>query len=210
MKTNFLNKLQSVANEALIKHAASADNSNNAYSPMQDLRIMYGKTKAHDVLLQCMYVVTIQDIYGIGNGIPWFNDESLSYLVTEADLSLGSAEAESFYAGALPASYLTQKNADDMDMTFIETSRGDIFKSFRACYDLAFNKDGTVSEPRKYSFKLTVGLINHKKPNDPPAITRSWIVAAKNGRTEAAATGRSEIVKESITFQKMRPLIFER
>lgn len=179
-------------------------------SVMRDLKKMYGEIRAHEILLQCMYIVAIEDIYGIGAGIPWFTDKTLSYLVTEADLSLGSAEAESFYAGALPASYLTQKTADEMDMTFIETSKGAIFKSFRACYDLAFNKDGTVNEPRSYCFKLTIGLINHKQPNDPPAVTRSWIVAAKSGRAETSATGRSEVVKEAITFQKMRPLLFER
>lgn len=189
---------------------AAATNTAKSYLPMQDLRKMYGEVRAHEILLQCMYVVTIEDIYGIGAGIPWFTDQSLSYLVTEADLSLGSADAESFHVGALPASYLTQKTADEMDMTFIETSKGAIFKSFRACYDLAFNKDGTVNVPKDYCFKLSIGLFNHKKPNDPPAVTRSWIVSVKSGRSETSAVGRSEVVKQAITFQKIRPLIFER
>lgn len=179
-------------------------------TPMRSAKKIYGEVIAHGVLLQCMYVVTFEDVFGIGSDIPWFKDKTLSYLVTEADLSLGSAEAETFYAGALPAGLLTQKTADDMELTFIETSRGDIFKSFRACYNLAFNTDGTVNEPRKYSFKLTVGLFDHKNPYDPPAVTRSWIVAAKGGRTEASASARSEVIKESITFQKIRPLFFER
>lgn len=213
MKNNIFNNLVASTSQgngfsSLVETATSAVG--QAYSPMQDLKKMYGQARALGVLLQCMYIVTIDDIYGIGHGIPWFTDKTLSFLVTEADLSLGSAEAESFYAGALPASLLTQKNADDMELTFIETSRGDVFKSFRACYNLAFNADGTVNEPRKYSFKLTVGLFNHEKPKDPPAVTRSWIVAAKSGRTEASASARSEIVKESITFQKVRPLFFER
>ncbi|MGP4716890.1 hypothetical protein ACTXGL_09665 [Psychrobacter sp. T6-6] len=210
MKTNFFDNVAKNATRIANSYANSAINAAKSYLPIQDLRKMYGEVRAHEILLQCMYVVTIEDIYGIGGGIPWFTDQTLSYLVTEADLSLGSADAESFYAGALPASYLTQKTADEMDMTFIETSTGEIFKSFRACYDLAFNKDGTVNVPKDYCFKLTIGLINHKKPHDPPAVTRSWIVAAKSGRAETGATGRSEVVKESITFQKMRPLIFER
>tara|TARA_B100000530_G_scaffold309310_1_gene234984 strand:- start:5278 stop:5877 length:600 start_codon:yes stop_codon:yes gene_type:complete len=199
MRNNFFNSI-----------AAAATNTAKSYLPMQDLRKMYGEVRAHEILLQCMYVVTIEDIYGIGAGIPWFTDQSLSYLVTETDLSLGSADAESFHVGALPASYLTQKTADEMDMTFIETSTGAIFKSFRACYDLAFNKDGTVNVPKDYCFKLSIGLINHKRPNDPPAVTRSWIVSVKSGRAETSAVGRSEVAKEAITFQKMRPLIFER
>jgi len=179
-------------------------------SAMQRLKQLYGEVKVHEALLQCMYVVTIEDVFSIGSGIPWFADKSLSYLVTEADLSLGSSESEAFYAGALPANYLTKKTADDMDMTFIETVNGDIFKSFRACYELAFNEDGTVNEPRKYAFKLTIGLIDHKAPTKPPAVTRSWLVAAKSGRAEISSAGRSEIVKESITLQKLRPLMFER
>lgn len=177
---------------------------------IQDLRKVYGKVKAHKILLQCMYVVSFEDIYEIGAGIPWFEDYTLSYLATETDLSLGSADAESFHVGALPASYLTQKTADEMDMTFIETSTGAIFRSFRACYDLAFNKDGTVNVPRDYSFRLSIGLFDHNQPYAAPVVKRSWIVAAKSGRAEASATGRSEVVKETITFQKIRPLIFER
>jgi len=211
MKDNFFTagRITNSFSMNLERHQAALQARSPA-AAIQDLRKMYGKVKAHDILLQCMYVVTIEDIYSIGAGIPWFTDQSLSYLVTEADLSLGSADAESFHVGALPSSYLTQKTADEMDMTFIETSTGAIFKSFRACYDLAFNKDGTVNVPKDYCFKLSIGLFNHKKTYDPPAVARSWIVAAKSGRTEASAIGRSEVVKETITFQKMRPLIFER
>lgn len=179
-------------------------------SPLQSLKKIYGKVKAHEVLLQCMYIVKIEDIFNNGPNIPWFKDPSLGYLVTDANISFGSSEAENYHAGALPAGYLTVKTDDDTDMTFIETGNGDIFKSYRACHELAFNKDGTVNEPRKYAFKLTVAMINHKHPDKPPPITRSWLVAVKSGSAEASSAGRSEIVKEQITFQKVRPLIFER
>ena len=177
---------------------------------MQSLQLLYGKLRAHEALLQCMYVVKIEDIFSIGKNIPWFADPTLCYLVTEPDMSLGSAESESFYAGAYQAGYLTQKSSDDMDMTFIETINGDISNSYRACHKLAFNEDGTVNEPKKYAFKLSVGLINHKKPNDKPVITRSWLVAAKSAKPEIGSTGRSEIIKVPVTFQKLRPMMFER
>lgn len=177
--------------------------------PPQALQLLYGEVRAHRALLQCMYVVSIEDVFGIGAGIPWFHKQSLGYLVTDTDLSLGSSDSETFQAGALPASYLTQKTADDMDLTFVETANGDIFKSFRACYELAFNEDGTVNEPKQYAFKLSIGLIDHENLNKPPAVQRSWLVGAKSGRADISATGRSEVVKHAITLQKLRPLIFE-
>lgn len=178
-------------------------------APTQALKLLYGEVRAHRALLQCMYVVNIEDVFGIGTGIPWFDNQSLGYLVTDTDLSLGSAESESFHAGAIQSSYLTQKTADDMDLTFVETANGDIFKSFRACYELAFNDDGTVNEPKSYAFKLSIGLIDHENLSQPPVVQRSWLVAAKNGRAEVSATGRSEVVKHAITLQKIRPLMFE-
>ncbi|WP_352309101.1 hypothetical protein [Psychrobacter sp. W2-37-MNA-CIBAN-0211] len=178
-------------------------------SPSQALKLLYGEVRAHKALLQCMYSVTIEDVFNIGAGIPWFNNKSLGYLVTDSDLSLGSSESESFYAGALQSNYLTQKTADDMELTFIETANGDIFKSFRACYELAFNDDGTVNEPKNYAFKLSIGLIDHENPSKPPVVKRSWLVAAKSGRADISAAGRSEIVKHGITIQKLRPLMFE-
>ncbi|MGO3664794.1 MULTISPECIES: hypothetical protein [unclassified Psychrobacter] len=177
---------------------------------MQSLQLLYGKLRVHEALLQCMYVVKIEDIFGNGPNIPWFRDKTLCYLATEADMSLGSADSETFYAGSYQAGYLTQKTADDMDVTFIETINGDISNSYRACHKLAFNDDGTVNESKKYAFKLSVGLINHKKPNSEPVITRSWLVGAKSARPEISSTGRSEIVKVPVTFQKLRPLMFER
>lgn len=174
------------------------------------LKRLYGEMKAHDFLLQSMYLVKIENVYNLQGDIPWFRDKSLCYLVTDANFSFGSAEAETFYAGAMPAGCLTQQTGDDIDITFIETLRGDIFKSFRACYKLAFNDDGTVNEPRKYAFKLSMALIDHKntKRNSIAPVGMSWIVSVKAGQTEVSATGRSEVVKENITFQKIRPLLF--
>lgn len=206
MRTDLLQALVAGKNDVGRVKLGAATNSEH----IQSLQLLYGKMRAHEALLQCMYVVKIEDIFGIGAGIPWFIDPTLCYLVTEPDMSLGSAEGESFYAGAYQASYLTQKSSDEMDMTFIETINGDISNSYRACHKLAFPGDGTVNEPKKYAFKLSVGLINHKRPNDRPVITRSWLVGAKSAKPEISSTGRSEIVKVPVTFQKLRPLMFER
>ena len=177
---------------------------------LMQLKRLYGELKAHDVLLQCMYMVKIENVFNIKGDIPWFKDKTLTYLVTEAELSFGSGEAETFYAGALPAGYMTQKTDDEMDMTFIETLNGDIFKSYRACHKLIFNADGTVNEPQKYAFKVTIGLIHNKQNNHIAPVARSWIVCVKSGRTEVSSAGRSEIIKETISFQKLRPMMFER
>ena len=206
MRTDLVQALVAGKNVGQRIRSGTATNSMH----MQQLQMLYGKMRAHEALLQCMYVVKIEDIFNIGKGIPWFTDSSLCYLVTEADMSLGSAEGESFYAGAIQAGYLTQKSSDDMDMTFIETINGDIAKSYIACHKLAFPGDGSVNEPKKYAFKLSVGLINHKHPNDKPVITRSWLVGAKSAKPEISSTGRSEVVKIPVTFQKLRPLGFER
>lgn len=189
------------------KAAASALGIDNA--GLMQLKKIYGEVKAHDVLLQCMYAIKIENIFNLKGDIPWFVDKTLMYLVTDTELSFGSAEAESFYAGALPAAYMTQKTEDEMDMTFIETLNGDIFKSYRACHKLIFNNDGTVNEPQKYAFKLTVALIHNKKNNHIAPVARSWIVGVKSGRTEVSSAGRSEVIKETITFQKLRPSMFE-
>lgn len=190
--------------------STSAANGDEAYhnTRLKQLRMLYGEMRAHEALLQCMYEVKIEDIFNIGRGAPWFADKSLGYLVTEAELSLGSAEAESFYAGALQANYLTRKSEDEMDLTFIETIKGDIANSYRACHKLAFSDDGTVCEPKKYAFKLTVGLLNQKRPLDKPVISRSWLVGVKSGRATLSSSARSEIVKVDVTFQKLRPLFF--
>ena len=113
--TELLNATSKAAKQAL-----GVDNAG-----LMQLKKIYGETKAHDVLLQCMYMVKIENIFNIKGDIPWFKDKTLTYLVTEAELSFGSGEAETFYAGALPAGYMTQKTDDEMDMTFIETLNGD-------------------------------------------------------------------------------------
>ena len=177
---------------------------------LQQLKKIYGQTISHDFLLQCMYTVKIENVFGLQGNIPWFTDQTLAYLITDTELSFGSAEAESFYAGALPAAYLTQKTDDEMDMTFIETMNGDIFKSYRACHKLAFNDDGTVNEPRDYAFKLSIGLFSEKQLTAVAPVSRSWIVGVKSGRTELSSVGRSEVVKATITFQKLRPSMFIR
>lgn len=175
---------------------------------LQTLKSLYGEVRVQDVLMQCMYQVTIEDIFGIGKDIPWFKDKTLGYLVTEADLSFGGAESESYHAGSYQANYLTQQTADDMDMTFIETLNGDIFNSYQACKNLAFNNDGTVNEPRKYTFKLSIALLNHKHHVSKPPVIKSWLVSVKEGRCEVSSAGRSEVIKATITFQKMMPLMF--
>lgn len=205
MRTDLLQALAAGSNVA---ERAKTGTTNSPY--MQSLQLLYGELRAHQALLQCMYVVKIEDIFGNGPNIPWFKDKSLCYLVTEADISLGSGESESFHAGSHQASYLTQKSSDDMDMTFIETINGSITQSYIDCHKMAFNKDGTVNESKKYAFKLSAGLLNPKKPDSKPVIMASWLVGVKSARLEVSSTGRSEIVKIPITFQKLRPLMFER
>jgi len=175
---------------------------------LKTLKKLYGTMRAMDVLSQCMYQVKIEDVFGIGGDIPWFKNKDIGYLVTEADVSFGGAEAENSHAGSYEFSLLTKRTADDMDMTFIETINGDIFKSFRACRKRAFNEDGTVNEPRKYAFKLSIAIINPKKHTNIAPVGRAWIVGVKEGRTEVSSAGRSEIIKSTITFQKLMPTIF--
>ena len=180
-----------------------------SHTSLSTFKATYGKVRPRDVLMQCMYQVTIEDIFGVGKSVPWFKDKNLRYLVTEADISFGGSESESYQAGAYIANYMTQQTADDMDLTFIETISGDIFNSYRACRSLIFNDDGTVNEPKKYVFKLSIALLNHKGGGGKGApIGMSWLVAVKDGRTEVSSAGRSEIVKSTITFQKMMPMLF--
>lgn len=182
-------------------------NSNSiSHSDLAAYRSMYGINKALGVLNQSMYQVTLTDVFGIGGNIPWFKNKNIGYLVTEADISFGDAESELHHAGAFQFAHLTQQTDEDMDLTFIETEDGDIFKSFRACHWLAFNADGTINEPKKYAFRLSVAILNHKKGRQKLApVARSWLVGVKSGRTEVSSVGRSEIVKHTITFQKLMP-----
>ena len=177
---------------------------------MMQLKKLYGENKAHGVLMQCSYEVRLEDVFGIGADIPWFKDKSLRYLVTDTDLSYGSLESETFKAGTHQASYITGASEDTIDMTFIETTKGAIFNSYRRCYKRAVPGDGTVNEPKKYTFKLTINLLNHNDIDAKPVFGRSWLVSVKEGKTNLSSAGRSEIVKVPITFQKIRPLMFER
>lgn len=174
---------------------------------MQDYRIMYGKIRIKGVLLSSVYAVNIENIFNHSGDIPWFADKDFGYLVSTADISLGSGESESYYAGAYQANYMTQRSSDELEMTFIETLNGDIAKSYQACRTLAFNKDGTVNEPKKYAFSITISFLNPQNPTQT-AFSKSWIVGVKSGNTTADSTGRSEIVKHSITFQKLMPHLF--
>ncbi len=175
---------------------------------MTELKKIYGQVKIYDLLLQAVYFVRIENIFGLRVDAPWFDNESLCYLATDASLSLGSNESESFYAGAYQCGYLTQKSNDTTNVTFLETTEAHIGKSFLACRRLAFNKDGTVNEPKKYAFKLTVGFV-HPKTNKETSLQKSWIVGVKECEAEASSSGRSEVVKQNVIFQKLRPLLFE-
>lgn len=172
------------------------------------LRLLYGELEARAGLLQCMYLITIEDVFNIGGGIPWFDDKKVWYLATDTNLSFGTGNSESFKAGSLPFSYLSDQEEDEIDITFIETKNADIFTSFRACKALAYNKDGTVNEQVKYTFKLSISVIDHAKPTAPPKLTRSWLVAAKSGTAGLSASARSEFLKPDITFQKIAPSSF--
>lgn len=181
------------------------------FSDLSAFRSVYGKVRPSDVLMQCMYQVEIENIFGIGGNAPWFKNKSLKYLVTEADISFGGSESENYSAGSFTANYMTQQTSDDIDLTFIETVNGDIFRSYQACRGLVFNNDGTVNEPKKYAFRLRVMLLNHKGGAGQIApIAMTWLVAVKDGRTEVSSAGRSEVVKSTITFQKIMPMIFSK
>lgn len=174
---------------------------------MQALKKMYGEARVHDLLLQAVYFVKIENIFNHNVDAPWFEDESLCYLATEAELSLGTNESESFYVGAYQNNYITKKSSGETSVTFMETVNADIAKSFLACRRLAINKDGTVNEPKHYAFKLTVGFINPRSGNKT-SLRKTWLVGALSCSTEASSAGRSEVVKHTVTFVKLRPLLF--
>ena len=175
---------------------------------LSELRRLYGEVRAYNLLLQAMYFVKIENIFNHKGDIPWFKDSKLCYLATDAPLSLGSNESESFYAGNYQANYLTQRSSSEVSVTFMETVNADISRSYIACRELAFNKDGTVNEPKKYAFKLTVGFLNPKNAGKSP-LQRSWLVGVSSGNVELSSSGRSEVAKPSIDFVKLRPLLFE-
>lgn len=195
----------------LVSHAAKKTSSNIDPTVSSDLleeyARIYGRVKAHHALIKAIYKVKIENIFGHKGDIPWFKDQTLCYLATDAELSLGSSESDSFYAGSIQANYLTQQISSEMDITFIETAKGDISKSFLACRRLAFNNDGTVNETKKYAFKLSVALLNPRNPQKI-AVQGAWIVGVKSANIELSASSRSELVEIPVTFEKLRPLSF--
>lgn len=174
---------------------------------LQEYARIYGKVKAHKALIKAVYKVKIENIFGHKGDIPWFKDQTLCYLATDAEISLGSNESESYQAGAYQANYLTQQTSSEMDITFIETEKGDISKSYKACRRLAFNNDGTMNETKNYAFKLSVALLNPRNPRKV-AVQESWIVGVKSASIGLSASSRSELVEIPVTFEKLRPLSF--
>lgn len=175
-------------------------------------KAQYKKLYSYGAILQCNYAIYLVDVFNIqqkqGN-IIWFSqDFPLSWLATEADLSLGGLEAEGFHAGSYQCNYITEQTADTMDVTFIETRNMDISKSYEACRLLATPKDGAVQEPSKYTFLLVACVFGEKRNLKSPTFQKSWLVAVKDGSLNLSSTGRSEIIKAQITFQKIRPLMF--
>lgn len=172
----------------------------------------YQTLYSHAAILQCNYAVQLWDIYAIGNGIPWFAKAfPISWLASEVEISVGSGEAESFYAGSHQANYMTQQTADTIEVTFIETKAMGISHSARLCKNLIFNADGTVNVPKKYTFVLGIGVFD--KARHPMLRTAvfetSYLVAVKDASFSLSSTGRSEIIKTQVTFQKIRPYIFK-
>ncbi|MCC3344508.1 hypothetical protein [Psychrobacter sanguinis] len=184
--------------------ATGGASSNNL---LEEYARIYGKTKAHGALIKAVYKVKIDNVFRHKGNIPWFKDPSLCYLATDASISLGSAESDSYQAGSYQVNHLTQKTSSEFDITFIETARGDISRSYRACQNLAFNQDGTVNETMKYAFKITISLLDPKKPRNV-AVEGSWLVGVKAASIEVSATSRSELVQVPVTFEKLRPLSF--
>ncbi|WP_296405019.1 hypothetical protein [Psychrobacter sp.] len=178
-----------------------------ATSLLHEYARVYGQVKGHKALLKAVYKVKIDNIFGHKGAIPWFKDTSLCYLATDTSISLGSAESDTYRVGSEQANYLSQKSSDDFDITFIETHKGDISKSFGMCFGLAFNPDGTVNEPMRYAFKITISILDPKNTNSV-AVARSYIVGVKAANIDVSASSRSEIVQIPVTFQKLRPLSF--
>lgn len=173
------------------------------------LKQAYQRLYPLGVMLQCNYGIYLTDVFKIGGGkIPWFLDSfPLSYLATDAEISLGSLEAESFYAGSHQMNYITQQSNDTMDVTFIETRDMTIAKSYEMCKHLATPKDGSVNEPKKYTFALTAVIFDNKRTLRVAQanFAKRWLVSVKEANFSVSSAGRSEIIKVQITFQKIRP-----
>ncbi len=165
-------------------------------------------------ILQCQYAVHVNDIFNIQGksaAIPWFAGSfPLSWLATEVDLSLGSLETESYHAGAYQGAYVTSQSSGTIEVTFIETANMDISKSYQACRRLATPAGGVVNEPKKYAFEIVISIFGNKSRNYQakmvsPIFEVRHIVCVKEASISLASSGRSEIAKVSVTFEKLVP-----
>ena len=185
---------------------------NNAYFGLSaaSARARFRSLYTLGVVLQCNYAVYAVDIFNIqGNAglvIPWFSkDFPMSWLATDAEFSIGSNESESFYAGNHQMNYFTQQSSDTLDVTFIETKHAHIINSAKSCRGIAMPSDGTVKEPKYYAFKLVVAMFGANRNLKTPVAQSSYIVGVKEASTSLSSSGRSEIAKTQVTFQKLRP-----
>ena len=183
-------------------------------SALLTMREAYNNLYSYGAIKQCHYAVFANDIFGIqqraGVVIPWFAQAfPMSWLATEVDYSIGSAESESFQAGSHQFNYLTQQSSDTIDVTFIETNGGHIAKSAKLCKDIAMPSDGTVKEPYHYTFALFVMVFGGTRDLRNPTLKASYLAAVKEGSISLSSTGRSEIAKTQVTFQKIRPFSFK-
>lgn len=182
---------------------------NNAYFGLSamDAKAHYKKLYSLGTIMQCNYAVYLNDIFNIGKGkIPWFHtDFPLSWLATDAEMSLGGVEAENFYAGSYQCNFITQQNSDTVEVTFIETRAMDISRSYDLCNDLIVPSDGSVREPKKYTFELVMAMLGNHRNYGKPVYEQRYLVAVKEGSFTLSSAGRSEIVKVQVTFQKIRP-----
>lgn len=168
---------------------------------------VYRTLYSYGSLLACSYGVFLEDVFNIGKGrIKWFEPPFLlSWLASDVELSLGSMETDSYKAGSYQMNYVTEQSSDTMSVTFIETKNADIIKSYEACKKLATPKDGTVNEPAKYAFKLTVMLFNERRNLKNPVHKKNFIVGVKEASVSLQSSGRDEIVKVQVTFSKLAP-----
>lgn len=208
--------------ESKLSHALSANQtisrivSKNPVNSWFGLSAMGAKTayqKAYGLgaILQCNYAVYLNDIFNIQSGagagtIAWFHgDFPLSWLATEVDVSLGSLESESFYAGSHQCNYITQQSSDTIEVTFIETHNAVISNSFTTCKKLAAPLDGTIKEPKRYTFELIIAVFGNQRDLNAPIFEQRHLVSVKEASFSLSSTGRTEIVKVQVTFQKIRP-----
>lgn len=167
----------------------------------RDAKRAYQELHALGTMLQCQYAIELQNIYHIASNASWFGgDFPLAWLATDVELTNGSSENESFYAGAWQLHHFTQHSLESIEVTFIETAGGDIAKSAGVCQGLAYRADGTMTEPKHYTFKLTIKLLGKQK-----SVPKDYLVAVKSFSTSLSSSGRSEVAKTQVTFQVIAP-----